>query len=92
MENTLRTFYQEIRSKSKVGEYKDLLEMIEKEINNILDPSEKSEKEMWALIEKANWSLDHDYARMLQARMKLEDELQRQTDEWVSKGSQHTDV
>lgn len=36
MENTLRHFFQEIRSKSKVGEYEELLNLIAKEIETIV--------------------------------------------------------
>ena len=80
MENTLRKFYQEIRSKSRVGEYKDLLEMIEKEIDNISDPSEK---EMWALIEKANWTKDHDYARINAEFSQLPEKTYKLLEEFV---------
>lgn len=38
MENTLRKFYNEIMSKSKVGEYDDLLTAIGKEIDKLAPP------------------------------------------------------
>ena len=51
MENILRTFYQEIRANSKVGEYKELLQVIENEIDNLNNPYRISKEVAMAILQ-----------------------------------------
>ncbi len=45
----------------------------------------KTEKELWEIIEKANWKSDHSYKRIMEEWSKLDEDTSKQLEKFVDR-------